>query len=124
MNKNVRDALVKDYEPFIPGLTLPDENDRHVLAAAIKGNAQVIVTYNLKDFPEETLKPYGIQAQHPDEFITHLIDLDFYRVCRAVRQHRAAFQNPPKSREEYLEMIEKKGLVSTASLLREMTEPI
>ena len=62
-------ALVVGYENLIPKLTLPDENDRHVLAAAIRGRAQVIVTMNLKDFPAEVLQKYDTEAQHPDEFI-------------------------------------------------------
>ena len=68
-------ALVVGYENLIPKLTLPDENDRHVLAAAIRGKAQVIVTMNLKDFPAEVLQKYDTEAQHPDEFILRLIDL-------------------------------------------------
>jgi predicted nucleic acid-binding protein len=71
MNEAVPDALVENFEPLIDGLKLPDANDRHVLAAAIKCNAQIIVTSNLKDFPPESLEPYGIEAMHPDEFIEH-----------------------------------------------------
>ena len=70
----VRDCLVFGYADLIPSLTLPDQNDRHILAAAICGGADTIVTYNLSDFPVETLGQYGIEAQHPDEFITHLIE--------------------------------------------------
>ena len=70
MNQAVLDCLVEGYEPLMSGLTLPDENDRHVLAAAIKGQAEVIVTFNLKDFPLKFLMTFGIQAQHPDNFIS------------------------------------------------------
>lgn len=76
MNSNVRDCLVTGYEPLIAGLTLPDPDDRHVLAAAIRASADVIVTFNLKDFPPAALAPFGIEAQHPDEFVIHLIDLN------------------------------------------------
>ena len=65
MNAHVRDALVENYEPLIPALTLPDADDRHVLAAAIRGRADVIVTFNLSDFPKAALDPYGIAAQRP-----------------------------------------------------------
>ncbi len=71
MNAHVRDALVVDFERLIDVLELPDPNDRHVLAAAIKGRADLIVTYNLRDFPVATLERWGIEAQHPDEFLTH-----------------------------------------------------
>jgi len=65
MNAHVRDCLVADYEDLIPLLTLPDADDRHVLAAAIRSNADVIVTFNLGDFPPEALTKWGIEAQHP-----------------------------------------------------------
>lgn len=70
MNAHVRDAIVNDFDQLIGILELPDPNDRHVLAAAIKGRADVIVTGNLKDFPRSKLAPWGIEAQHPDEFLT------------------------------------------------------
>ena len=69
------DCLVTDFEGRIPALHLPGPSDRHVLAAAIHGRADVIVTYNLRYVPPEHLSPYGLEAQHPDEFLTHLIDL-------------------------------------------------
>ena len=83
MNAHARDALVTDYEALIPDMILPDPDDRHVLAAAIKGGADVIVTNNLKDFPAETLARYGIEAQHPDAFVTALIELDALAVVGA-----------------------------------------
>src|SRR5579863_5760627 len=75
MDEQAEDSLVTGYESLIGSLTLPDPDDRHVLAAAIVGGAEVIVTRNLKDFPAESLARYEIEAQHPDEFVRHLIDL-------------------------------------------------
>ncbi len=75
MNAHVLDCLVTGYEDFIDGLVLPDPNDRHVLASAIRA-ANVIVTYNLDDFPRQVLDPFGIEPQHPDIFVVHLLDLD------------------------------------------------
>ncbi|MGH7750290.1 MAG: PIN domain-containing protein, partial [Candidatus Dormibacteria bacterium] len=75
MGRAIRDVLITGYEPLIPMLELPDANDRHVLAAAIKARAQVIVTINLKDFPKPALSPWQIEAQHPDEFVHDLVDL-------------------------------------------------
>jgi predicted nucleic acid-binding protein len=72
MDAHVRDAKVTGYESLIDTLALPDPDDRHVLAAAILCGADAIVTFNLRDFPEELLKPYGIDALHPDEFLTIL----------------------------------------------------
>jgi predicted nucleic acid-binding protein len=85
MNEAVPDSLVENFEPLIDGLQLPDANDRYVLAAAIKCNAQIIVTSNLKDFPPECLEPYGIEAMHPDEFIEHQFGLSPGTVIAAAK---------------------------------------
>lgn len=69
MDKATRDSLVTGYEPLIASLTLPDPGDRHVPAAAIAGRCNVIVTQNLKDFPDAALAPFEMEAQHPDEFL-------------------------------------------------------
>jgi len=84
MNDAIRDVLIEDYEALIPGLDLPDPNDRHVLAAAIKSGAQVIVTHNLRDFPPAAIERYGIEAQHPDAFVLNLIDLNASAVAEAI----------------------------------------
>lgn len=76
MNENIRDCLIDGYDSIIPTLNLPDKNDTHVLAAAIRSSASVIVTYNLKDFPNKILDQYDMEAQHPDEFVMHLLDLN------------------------------------------------
>jgi predicted nucleic acid-binding protein len=76
MDSDVRDALVIGYEYLIPALDLPDPNDRHVLAAAIRSQSSLIVTFNLKDFPARELAKYDIEAIHPDDFILDLFDLD------------------------------------------------
>jgi hypothetical protein len=67
MNLHVRDSLVEEYENLIEAIDLPDKDDRHVLAAAIKGRADLIVTRDLKDFPADKLARWGLEAQHPDE---------------------------------------------------------
>ena len=107
------DCLVTGYEKLIAGLTLPDPDDRHVLAAAIRANANVIVTFNLKDFPATVLDEYGIEPQHADEFITHLIDLDAGLVCAAVRCQWQSLKNPPKSVAELLDTLQAQGLPQT-----------
>ncbi|WP_349536475.1 PIN domain-containing protein [Rhodococcus rhodochrous] len=76
MNRAVPDCLVTGYEAFIPALALPDEDDRHVLAAAIRCSVQVIVTANLRDFPGTELAQFGIEALHSDEFVMDLVTLD------------------------------------------------
>ena len=119
MDKNAEDALVTGYEDLIEGLHLPDPDDRHVLAAAIRGRADVIVTANVRDFPTEILTPFEIEAQHPDEFVMHLLDLSTGVVIDAARRHRESLKKPAKTIEEYLLTLETQGLTQTASVLRE-----
>lgn len=119
MDQHATDALVTGYEDLIPGLHLPDPNDRHVLAAAIRGRADVIVTANLRDFPAEALAEFGIDAQHPDEFVLHLLDLAPGIVAAAAQNHRESLKNPPKTIDEYLNALEALGLTQTVSVLRE-----
>ncbi len=119
MDKNVRDCLITGYKPLIKTITLPDKNDRHVLAAAIRGRADVIVTFNLKDFPASALKPYDIEVQHPDEFMAHLIDLEPRAVLEAAKSVRFRLKNPPKSATEYVETLSRQGLSKTAYFLAE-----
>jgi hypothetical protein len=120
MDRHATDALVTGYEELIEGLRLPDADDRHVLAAAIRGRADVIVTCNLRDFPADALKPYGIEAQHPDEFILNLLDLAQGVVVGAARDHLESLKNPPKTVEEYLNTLEARGLTQSVSVLREL----
>lgn len=120
MNSHVRGGLVTGYKPLIAGLTLPDPDDRHVLAAAIRAGAEVIVTFNLKDFPAERLAPFGIEAQHPDEFIIHLIDLNPGVVLSFVTRCWKNLKNPPKTAEEYLDTLLAQGLPETVAGLRSL----
>ena len=124
MDSHVRDCLVTGYEDLIEPLNLPDPDDRHVLAAAIRCGASVIVTSNLKDFPDEVLSKYGIEAQHPDEFISHLFDLSPSEVCGAAQQQRASLKNPKMNAEEFLDSLEKQGLASTVASLRDYEDLI
>jgi len=118
MDQHATDALVTGYEDLIDVLHLPDPDDRHVLAAAIRGRAD-IMTSNLRDFPAEILGQFGIEAQDPDEFMLHLLDLGPGLVVAAARDHRESLKNPPKTIEEYLYTLEARGLTRTASVLRE-----
>jgi predicted nucleic acid-binding protein len=124
MDAHVRDAKVTGYEDLIEALTLPDPNDRHVLAAAIKAGADAIVTTNLKDFPTEALSKYGIEAIHPDDFVYYQIDLNPAVACGAIKKQRESLKNPPKAKEEFLAILQKQQLPQTVSALREFIELI
>jgi hypothetical protein len=119
MNEAVRDCLVTDYEDLIPSLNLPDPDDRHVLAAAIRAGAEVIVTYNLRDFPAEELARFGIVAAHPDDFLLDLLDRAPGAVCTAVKRQREALRNPPRTAEELLATLEGNGLSQAIARLRQ-----
>jgi hypothetical protein len=118
MEQHIPDATVEDFDTLVGQLNLPDDGDRHVLAAAIKGDAEILVTANLRHFPAPALVPYGIEALHPDEFVLRLIERVPARVLAAARDHRRSLKNPPKSVEEYLAALERLGLAGTVAALR------
>lgn len=117
MDRAIPDGLVEGYEYLIAGLNLPDPDDRHVLAAAIRCGASVIVTFNQRDFPIEALAPFGIESQHPDEFVDNLFDLDAAAVVAAAQRQRAQLVNPPLDTDSYLDILLRQGLVQTAKAL-------
>ena len=120
MNQNVRDCLVTGYEQLIDELELPDADDRHVLAAAIKSDAEVIVTFNLKDFPSEYIGRYGIKAQHPDDFILNLINLNSELVCQAFKNQLTTLKNPPMTSDQLLDILIKQQLTKSMAILQEL----
>ena len=120
MDKAAPDALVTGYESLIDSLELPDRDDRHVLAAAIRCGASVIVTLNLSDFPNAALAEFGIEAQHPDDFVLSLTETFPEFVLEAARTHRASLRNPSKTPDEYLAELNTQELCRSAAALREL----
>lgn len=112
-----RDAMVTNYEPLIDLLTLPDKDDRHVLAAAIKTNANLIVTNNLKDFPEDYLRSFGIKVKSPDEFMTDTIDLNQDKCVEIFRELVLNRTNPDMDEYAVLDALRKVGCKKTADFL-------
>jgi hypothetical protein len=119
MNEAVPDSLVTGYEALTTGLNLPDEDDRHILAAAIHCSADAIITFNLKDFPPASLVKYNIEPQHPDEFLFHQFGLNEASVLNAARRCRERLKNPPLSIDEYLLALERCELPQSVDHLRE-----
>jgi hypothetical protein len=119
MDRAVPDCLVTGHETLVPALELPDADDRHVLAAAIVAGAQMIVTFNVRDFPTDCIEKFGIEAVHPDRFIQCQLDLFEPRVIEAVRDQRALLTNPPRTARELLDTLAANGLTVTADRLSE-----
>lgn len=118
MNAAFPDSNITNYEELVENLNLPDNNDRHVLVAAIRGKADVIVTFNLKDFPSDYLKFYDIEAQHPDEFILNLINLDKPKSLQSLNNQVKSLKNPPQSKEQVLQTLIKCGLKNSVRELK------
>jgi hypothetical protein len=124
VNQSVPDCLVENYEYLINSLVLPDADDRHVLAAAITGYADAIVTINLKDFPSAELAQHGIEAQHPDDFVMNQLQLRPFDFLEVVKRVRTRMRNPARSAVELIDILEKTGLPQTAKYLMEHTDLI
>ncbi len=122
MNALGFNALVTGYQHLIDDIDLPDPDDRHVLAAARHGNCDTIVTQNLSDFPAEALKPFGIEARHPDDFLLNLLETSPDVFLSAVRKIRRRLKNPPYTVEEYLANLTRNGLAETGLKLREYAQ--
>ena len=118
------DAAVADYDDLIPALQLPDPDDRHVLAAAIKGQCQVILTFNLADFPAEALAPHNLVAMHPDTFLSALCASDPAPVIAAAAHVRARLTRPPISPADYLFGLTQGLLPATAQALAPFQDKI
>lgn len=123
MTEAIPDCIVSGFEPLIDGLSLPDPDDRHVLAAAIKSSAQVIVTANLSDFPAATLAAFDIEAKHPDDFVLDLIDLAPAKVALVVSEQAASLKNPPRTVDDILDTLQEQELVQSVAKLRELLGP-
>lgn len=109
---------------LLPCLELPDPDDRHVLAAAIAGHADCIVTANVRDFPPEILEPYGIEVVGPDRFIINQWDLRPYEAITAFKRMRGRWRRPETSADDFADVFERGGLPATALRLREVRELI
>ena len=122
MNAHVLNCLVDGYDHLIPSLKLPDEHDRHVLAAAICAQASIIITYNLRDFPAKALDKYKVTAIHPDDFLVKLIDHYPDTMCAAIRRLRIGLKKPPTNIKQYLAILEKQSLPKTVSKLEALSD--
>lgn len=116
----VADCIITGFEQLEEGLDLPDPDDRHVLAAAIKASAQAIITTNLRDFPDHILARYDMEPKHPDDFVLESIDIAAAAVVRCVTEQAAACRNPPRTVGQILDTLRDCGLVRAVARLREL----
>ncbi len=112
------------WKTVASGLALPDGDDVHVLAAAIAGHADCIVTANLKDFPADILDVHDLCAIHPDDFLLAQFDLDQITALAAIKEMRARSKQPPLTPDQFAAAFERNGLVMMAERLREAAELI
>jgi len=122
MNIFFRRANVSDYSELVDDLTLPDPDDRHVLAAAIKAKAAIITTANLRDFPQEYIQQFDIEILHPDAFVMRLLESMPQKCLLAFRAQVAKVRNPVLTEEEILAALEKSGLTESVKKLRILIE--
>ncbi len=115
----VPDFIVDGYEQLIDSVELPDRDDRHVVAAALRCQASAVVTFNLADFPGEALEPFDIEAIHPDDFCLSLIEQSGVACVELIHQQLAALRKPPISLDELTRRFEGMGLPLTARRLRD-----
>lgn len=116
MNEADPGALIDTPPELIQAMT-NDPKDRHVLATAVAAGADVLVTFNLKDFPESACAPYGIEAQHPDDFTEHLVDLDPSAIWECLTEMSARKRNPPVTPEQVRDYLKGKYLPKAMRLL-------
>ncbi len=117
MEAQLDDALVIGYEHRIDSITLPDADDRHVLAAAIHAEAHSIVTANLRDFPGIALAPFQLVAEHPDAFLLRLVNDNQESAIAAFYELCDARKNPHQKPREVTEILRHQGLIATADAL-------
>lgn len=118
MSTAIEDAVIVNYEYLIPTLQLPDQADRHVLAAAIVGHADAIVTFNLKDFPKHVVATHSIDILHPDDFLIAQYELNQIRVLSVLKNARLRLCKPQMPPQDYIATLEQQGLPQLCQVLR------
>jgi len=111
------DANVTGYEDLIEDMS-NDAGDRHVVAAAVRANAETIVTFNLKHFPDAALSNYDLEAVHPDAFLLDQLDLYPKLTLNAVEEIAASYESPPMTTERFLELLARAGVPQFAARVR------
>ena len=125
MREAFNDAMVTCWQELQPGILLPDEDDRHLAAAAVRGGAQGIITANAKDFPATALEPFGLEAVHPDDFLLDQLDLSPPTILQVIREQAARTRRPPLTPRDLATLLGRAGVPGFADeILRLMANPL
>ncbi|WP_285726063.1 hypothetical protein [Psychromicrobium xiongbiense] len=122
MSRALPDALVRDYQSLIPAMTC-DPKDRHVLAAAVRSSAKLIVTFNIRDFPQAAVEPFDIDVVDPDDFLLDQLDLYPEMTLTCIQNQASDYANPQITQSSLLDAYQKIGLSQFAAEVRARTEP-
>jgi len=122
MTAAVPRSMVTEYEGLIDGIELPDPDDRHVLAAAIRSDSTIIVTDNVKDFPAQSLARHGVTAERPDAFLWRVVQVRPEAVISVIREQAASLRKPPMTEDDLLDRLEAVGLHRSVEALRGLLE--
>lgn len=118
MEKYFADAMVSGYENLVPSMT-NDEKDRHVLAAAVRGGADVLVTFNMKDFPTYSIAPFDIEVAYPDDFLLDQLDLYYAPTLRALVELVDGYGSPSMTVDDFLIAMTRAGVPRFADMARD-----
>lgn len=111
------DATVSGFEDLVEEMT-NDPKDRHVLAAGVRANCEVLVTFKLKDFPDESVGSYDIEVVHPDKFLLDQLDLYPGPTVAVLHQLIADYSSPTLEMEDLLVRLADAGVPDFASAVR------
>jgi predicted nucleic acid-binding protein len=117
MDQHAEESNVTGYERYMSSVTLPDPEDRHVVAVAMASETETIVTFNLRDFPQAALSPHGITVVHPDDFLCDLLEAEPVLFWEAIEELRTSLKKPPMSIEELCQRYHTLGLTRLAERL-------
>lgn len=109
MEQYFADAMVTGYDDLVPTMT-NDQKDRHILAAAVRGGAEVLVTFNTKDFPVESVERFELEVVHPDDFLLDQLDLYYAPTLRALVELVEGYESPAMTVDDVLLALTRAGV--------------
>lgn len=119
IRRSFPDAVVTGHRDLEPTMTC-DPKDRHVLAAAVRADVEVLVTANLRDFPPASVEPYDLTVLHPDDFLLDQLDLYPERTLAAVTRQAAAKNHPPMTVADLLDALARCGVPEFAAKIEQL----